>query len=83
MGLSFQERYQAGDSPLHRLDPRVKLVTTLLLILGIALTPEVKLNCIPCCDTECQYGRSCVDTITPESVAGAIDMLAQAGIVDC
>ncbi len=40
MGLSFQERYQAGDSPLHRLDPRVKLVMTLLLILGIALTPE-------------------------------------------
>lgn len=40
MNLSFQERYQAGDSPLHRLDPRVKLATTLLMILGIVLTPE-------------------------------------------
>ncbi len=49
---------------------------------GIVLTPEVKLNCIPCCDTECQYGRSCVDTISPERVAGAIDMLDRAGIVD-
>lgn len=40
MNLTLQERYQAGDSPLHRLDPRVKLVTTLLLVVGIVLTPE-------------------------------------------
>lgn len=40
MNLTFQERYQAGDSPLHRLDPRVKLATTLLLIVGIVLTPD-------------------------------------------
>jgi cobalt/nickel transport system permease protein len=36
----FQERYQAGDSILHRLDPRVKVVTALILITGIVLTPE-------------------------------------------
>lgn len=36
----LQERYQAGDSPLHRLDPRVKVVTALALIAGIVLTPE-------------------------------------------
>ena len=40
MSLSFQERYQAGDSLLHRLDPRVKLVAALLLIVGVVLTPE-------------------------------------------
>lgn len=36
----FQERYQAGDSLLHRLDPRVKVVMTLIVITGIVLTPE-------------------------------------------
>ncbi len=40
LSLSLQERYQAGDSPLHHLDPRVKVVMTLLLILGVVLTPE-------------------------------------------
>lgn len=35
-----QERYRAGDSPLHRLDARVKLVTTLLVMIGILITPE-------------------------------------------
>jgi cobalt/nickel transport system permease protein len=39
MNNPFQERYQAGDSPLHRLDPRVKLVMTLALIVGVVLTP--------------------------------------------
>ncbi|MBN2305675.1 MAG: cobalt ECF transporter T component CbiQ [Anaerolineae bacterium] len=34
------DRYRAINSPLHRLDPRVKLVTALLLIVGIVLTPE-------------------------------------------
>ena len=36
----LRERYQAGDGWLHRLDPRVKVIVTLLLILGILLTPE-------------------------------------------
>jgi cobalt/nickel transport system permease protein len=40
MNASFQERYHAGDSVLHQLDPRIKFITTLLLILGIVLTPE-------------------------------------------
>ncbi len=40
MTLPLQERYQAGDSALHRLDPRVKVVVTLLLVLAIVLTPE-------------------------------------------
>ena len=34
------ERYQAGNGFLYRLDARVKVVVTLLLILGILLTPE-------------------------------------------
>ncbi len=33
------ERYQPGQSPLHRADPRVKVVVTFALIGGIALTP--------------------------------------------
>ncbi len=40
MNNALQERYEAGDSLLHRLDPRVKVITALLLILGIVLTPE-------------------------------------------
>ena len=36
----FQERYEAGDSLLHRFDPRVKVVVALILIVGIVLTPE-------------------------------------------
>jgi cobalt/nickel transport system permease protein len=36
----FQERFEAGSSYLHHLDPRVKVVVTLLLIIGIVLTPE-------------------------------------------
>jgi cobalt/nickel transport system permease protein len=36
----FQEPYQAGDSLLHRLDPRVKVVVSLILITGIVLTPQ-------------------------------------------
>jgi cobalt/nickel transport system permease protein len=40
MSSTLQERYQAGDSPLHRSDPRIKVVMTLLLILGIVLTPD-------------------------------------------
>lgn len=40
MAFSFQEHYKPGDSPLHQLDPRVKVVTAVLLIVGIVLTPE-------------------------------------------
>ena len=40
MNNALQERYEAGDSFLHRLDPRIKVIMTLLLILGIVLTPE-------------------------------------------
>lgn len=36
----FQERYEAGSSPVHHLDARVKMVTVVLLILGIMLTPS-------------------------------------------
>ena len=35
-----RERYQSGDSPLHRLDARVKLISTLLVMVGILFTPE-------------------------------------------
>jgi cobalt/nickel transport system permease protein len=36
----IRERYEALDSPVHQLDPRVKLVTGLILITGIVLTPD-------------------------------------------
>ena len=45
---------------------------------GIKLTPTVQLNCIPCADTECAYGKSCIETILPQQVADAVDMLAHA-----
>jgi cobalt/nickel transport system permease protein len=35
----LHERYQDGDSRIHRLDPRVKVVVALILIAGITLTP--------------------------------------------
>lgn len=34
------DRYQPGHSPLHRADPRVKVVVAFVLIGGITLTPE-------------------------------------------
>lgn len=37
--MNLTERYRPGDSLVHQLDPRVKVVTTLLLITGITLTP--------------------------------------------
>ena len=40
MNLTLRERYQPGSSPLHRLDPRVKVVITLALIVGVVMTPE-------------------------------------------
>lgn len=39
MSALFQERYEAGSSPIHHLDARVKVVTAVLLIFGIMLTP--------------------------------------------
>lgn len=34
------DRFQTGDSFLHHADPRVKVVVSLLLIIGIVLTPD-------------------------------------------
>jgi heptosyltransferase-2 len=48
---------------------------------GINLTPPVKLNCIPCCDTEGQFEKSCVHAITPEQVAEAIGILHTADVI--
>lgn len=39
MADPLSQRYSPGSSPLHRLDPRVKLVVTLILVLGVTLTP--------------------------------------------
>ncbi len=49
---------------------------------GVKLTPTVKLNCIPCADTECPYGKSCIETIHPQQVADAVDMLAHAEVLE-
>lgn len=40
MNIIISQRYQAGDSLLHRLDPRVKVMAVLLVIIGIVLTPD-------------------------------------------
>lgn len=40
MNTTFGDRYRAGDSMIHRLDPRIKLMVTILLIVGIVLTPD-------------------------------------------
>jgi cobalt/nickel transport system permease protein len=39
MQLEFLERYCEGHGPLHRLDPRAKLVATLLYIVMVVATP--------------------------------------------
>lgn len=39
MKHSFIDRYSSRDSLIHRLDPRTKLITTLLFILAVVLTP--------------------------------------------
>ena len=36
---SFIDQYSDRDSFIHRLDPRTKFITTLLLILAVVLTP--------------------------------------------
>jgi cobalt/nickel transport system permease protein len=38
--FDLSDHYRPLDSVIHRLDPRVKVVTTLFLILGISLTPQ-------------------------------------------
>ncbi|MCX7855830.1 MAG: energy-coupling factor transporter transmembrane protein EcfT, partial [Anaerolineae bacterium] len=40
MHLHALDTYVPGQSPVHRLDPRVKLVLTVLFILTAALTPD-------------------------------------------
>ncbi len=40
MHANVFDRYLTGDSPIHRLDPRVKVVTTVLFILSNALLPD-------------------------------------------
>lgn len=40
MHLHALDTYLPGNSPVHRLDPRVKLVLTVLFILTAALTPD-------------------------------------------
>lgn len=40
MNLSALDRYQKSDSLLHRLDPRIKLIGTVLIILSNALLPD-------------------------------------------
>jgi cobalt/nickel transport system permease protein len=40
MRFESLERYgEAGDGPLHRLDPRVKLVVTVVYVVGVVATP--------------------------------------------
>ena len=39
MHVHFLDPYRSGQSPIHRLDPRIKLVLTLAFILTAALTP--------------------------------------------
>jgi hypothetical protein len=42
----------------------------------------VKLNCIPCCDSECRFAKSCVHTISPRQVADAVEVLTHADVVE-
>lgn len=39
MKHSFIDKYSEGDSIIHRLDPRTKLITTLLFLVAVVLTP--------------------------------------------
>jgi cobalt/nickel transport system permease protein len=39
MRLDFLERHSEGDGPLHRLDPRAKLLGTLLFVVAVVATP--------------------------------------------
>jgi cobalt/nickel transport system permease protein len=40
MHINVLDQFKSGDSPIHRLDPRVKLVGALAFILATALTPD-------------------------------------------
>lgn len=40
MHINVLDQFQSGDSPIHRLDPRVKLIGALAFILAAALTPD-------------------------------------------
>lgn len=40
MHVNVLDQFQSGESPIHRLDPRVKLVGALSFILAAALTPD-------------------------------------------
>lgn len=40
MQTSAFDRYQAGDSAIHRLDPRVKVIITVLFVLSNVLIPD-------------------------------------------
>ncbi len=43
---------------------------------GIAILPELQLECIPCFVGTCAYnGRTCLETIRPKTVVSAIDQL--------
>jgi cobalt/nickel transport system permease protein len=39
MRLDLLERHGEGDGPLHRLDPRIKLVATLAFVVAVVATP--------------------------------------------
>ncbi|MCB0062305.1 MAG: cobalt ECF transporter T component CbiQ [Caldilineaceae bacterium] len=39
MHIHFAEQYHAGESLIHRLDPRTKVILTVLFILTVSLTP--------------------------------------------
>jgi cobalt/nickel transport system permease protein len=39
MRLEFLERHSEGDGPLHRIDPRIKLVAALAYIIAVVATP--------------------------------------------
>ncbi len=39
MNSTFLQRYEAGNSLLHKLDPRLKLIMVLCMIFGIVITP--------------------------------------------
>ena len=45
---------------------------------GIKLVPKVHLSCMPCCQLECVFEKSCIETISPEQVAEAIDLASHA-----
>lgn len=39
MHMHFEEQYHAGETLIHRLDPRTKVIVTVLFILTVSLTP--------------------------------------------